>query len=457
MPIKRLLVANRGEIAVRIVRAAKAKGIETVLAVSAADRDSMAAREADRAVVIGPAAARDSYLNGDMLIHAALSTGCDAVHPGYGFLSERAAFAEKCENAGLNFVGPKAETIRLVGDKLAARALARSANVPMVSGSEKVDTVDDALRIADGIGFPVITKASAGGGGRGMVVARSPEELRSSFDAASHEAKEAFGDGTLYLERFVERARHVEVQVVGDGEGNIVHFAERDCSLQRRYQKMVEEAPAAILSPALRNRVSRAAIDLLSPISYRNAGTVEFLYDEETEQFFFMEVNARIQVEHPVSEQICGIDLIQRQLDVASGEASELAQDDIIPVGHSIEVRIIAENPLDNFRPSPGRITNWAAPSGTGIRVDTAMTSGVMVPPYYDSMIAKLIVTGRDRDDAVARLRDALDSFVIEGIATNIDLLRFISRHPDFIENRIDTRWAERVLLPEFLSDKGAP
>lgn len=456
MPIKRLLVANRGEIAVRIVRAAKAKGIETVLAVSAADRDSMAATEADRAVAIGPAAARDSYLNGDMLIHAALSTGCDAVHPGYGFLSERAAFAEKCENAGLNFVGPKAETIRLVGDKLAARALARSAGVPMVSGSEKVDTVDDALRIADGIGFPVITKASAGGGGRGMVVARSPEELRSSFDAASHEAKEAFGDGTLYLERFVERARHVEVQVVGDGEGNIVHFAERDCSLQRRYQKMVEEAPAAILSPALRNRVSQAAIDLLSPISYRNAGTVEFLYDEETEQFFFMEVNARIQVEHPVSEQICGIDLIQRQLDVASGEASELAQDDIIPAGHSIEMRIIAENPLDNFRPSPGRIINWSAPSGTGIRVDTAMTSGVMVPPYYDSMIAKLIVSGRDRDDAVARLRDALDSFVIEGIATNIDLLRFISRHPDFIENRIDTRWAERVLLPEFLSDKGA-
>lgn len=457
MPIKRLLIANRGEIAVRIVRAAKVKGIETVLAVSAADRDSMAATEADRAVVIGPAAARDSYLNGDMLIHAALSTGCDAVHPGYGFLSERAAFAEKCENAGLNFVGPKAETIRLVGDKLAARALARSAGVPMVSGSEKVDTVDDALRIADEIGFPVITKASAGGGGRGMVVARSPEDLRSSFDAASHEAKEAFGDGTLYLERFVERARHVEVQVVGDGEGIIVHFAERDCSLQRRYQKMVEEAPAAILSPALRNRVSQAAIDLLSPISYRNAGTVEFLYDEETEQFFFMEVNARIQVEHPVSEQICGIDLIQRQLDVASGEASELAQDDIIPAGHSIEVRIIAENPLDNFRPSPGRITNWSAPSGTGIRVDTAMTSGVMVPPYYDSMIAKLIVTGRDRDDAVARLRDALDSFVIEGIATNIDLLRFISRHPDFIENRIDTRWAERVLLPEFLSDKGAP
>lgn len=456
MPIKCLLIANRGEIAVRIVRAAKAKGIETVLAVSAADRDSMAATEADRAVAIGPAAARDSYLNGDMLIHAALSTGCDAVHPGYGFLSERAAFAEKCENAGLNFVGPKAETIRLVGDKLAARALARAAGVPMVSGSEKVDTVDDALRIADGIGFPVITKASAGGGGRGMVVARSPEELRSSFDAASHEAKEAFGDGTLYLERFVERARHVEVQVVGDGEGNIVHFAERDCSLQRRYQKMVEEAPAAILSPALRNRVSQAAIDLLSPISYRNAGTVEFLYDEETEQFFFMEVNARIQVEHPVSEQICGIDLIQRQLDVASGEASELAQDDIIPAGHSIEMRIIAENPLDNFRPSPGRIINWSAPSGTGIRVDTAMTSGVMVPPYYDSMIAKLIVSGRDRDDAVARLRDALDSFVIEGIATNIDLLRFISRHPDFIENRIDTRWAERVLLPEFLSDKGA-
>ena len=400
MNLRRLLIANRGEIALRIVRAAKAKGVETVLAVSAADRDSQAAIEADRTVVIGAAPARASYLNGDLLVHTALVTQCDAVHPGYGFLSERASFAEQCEKAGLTFVGPRAETIRLVGDKLAARALAKAAGVAMVSGSEKVDTVADALQIAEGIGYPVITKASAGGGGRGMVVANSAAELEAAFDNASHEAKEAFGDGTLYLERYVQRARHVEVQVVGDGNGNILHFGERDCSLQRRYQKMVEEAPAAILSDAVRSRLHQAAIDLLSPIKYRNAGTVEFLYDEADERFYFMEVNARIQVEHPVSEEICGIDLIQLQLDVASGEPLQLIQADIEPRGHAIEVRIIAENPLNGFMPSPGRITQWLEPQGEGVRVDTAMKTGVLVPPFYDSMIGKLIVRGGDRGEA---------------------------------------------------------
>lgn len=325
----------------------------------------------------------------------------------------------------------------------------------MVSGSEKVDCVADALRIAEDIGYPVITKASAGGGGRGMVVARSAADLEASFDTASHTAKEAFGDGTLYLERYVERARHVEVQVVGDGNGGILHFAERDCSLQRRYQKMVEEAPAAILSDTLRSRLWQAAIDLLSPINYRNAGTVEFLYDEMDEQFYFMEVNARIQVEHPVSEEICDKDLIQLQLAVASGEPLDLLQSDITPHGHAIEVRIIAEDPLNNFMPSPGRITNWVQPEGDGIRVDTAMSTGVSVPPFYDSMIAKLIVRGETRSDAVDRLRNALDSFVIEGISTNLDLLRFLVRQADFIDNAIDTRWSERVLMPAYLSSKG--
>lgn len=455
MNLRRLLIANRGEIALRIVRAAKAKGVETVLAVSAADRDSQAAIEADRTVVIGAAPARASYLNGDLLVHTALVTQCDAVHPGYGFLSERASFAEQCEKAGLTFVGPRAETIRLVGDKLAARALAKAAGVAMVSGSEKVDTVADALQIAEGIGYPVITKASAGGGGRGMVVANSAAELEAAFDNASHEAKEAFGDGTLYLERYVQRARHVEVQVVGDGNGNILHFGERDCSLQRRYQKMVEEAPAAILSDAVRSRLHQAAIDLLSPIKYRNAGTVEFLYDEADERFYFMEVNARIQVEHPVSEEICGIDLIQLQLDVASGAPLQLTQADIKPRGHAIEVRIIAENPLNGFMPSPGRITQWLEPQGEGVRVDTAMKTGVLVPPFYDSMIGKLIVRGADRGDALARLRAALDAFVIEGISTNLELLRAIVGHPNFVDNVIDTRWSERVLLPSYLSSKG--
>lgn len=455
MTIHRLLVANRGEIALRIVRAAKAEGIETVLAASAADRDSLAAAEADRTVIIGPPGARASYLDAGLLVHTALATGCDAVHPGYGFLSERGDFAQRCEVAGLVFVGPGAETIRLVGDKLAARALAKASAVPMVSGSEKVDATEDAMRIAGEIGYPVITKASAGGGGRGMVVARSAQDLLSTFDKASHEAHEAFGDGTLYLEKFVERARHIEVQIVGDGKGGILHFAERDCSLQRRYQKMVEEAPAAILSPSVRERICQAAINLLAPICYRNAGTVEFLYDETTENFYFMEVNARIQVEHPVSEEICGHDLIKLQLKVAGGDVVALDQADISPSGHAIEVRIIAEDPRNDFAPSPGRIKRWVAPQGEGVRLDTAMCEGALVPPYYDSMIGKLIVHAASRAAAVDRLREALDAFEIEGIATNLELLRFLVRHSDFIDNRIDTRWSERVLLPSFLAIEG--
>lgn len=456
MTIKRLLVANRGEIALRIVRAARDVGIETVLAASAADRESQAANEADRTVIIGPPAARASYLNGELLVHTALSTGCDAIHPGYGFLSERASFAESCEKAGLNFIGPKSETIRLVGDKLAARSLAKSANVPMVPGSDKVESTEEALLIAEKIGYPVITKASAGGGGRGMVVGRSPADLQASFQQASHEAKEAFGDGTLYLEKFVEQARHVEVQVVGDGNGRIVHFAERDCSLQRRYQKMVEEAPAKILSDIVRKRLWDAAVELLSPINYRNAGTVEFLYNEMDEKFYFMEVNARIQVEHPVSEEICSVDLIKLQLAVAAGKPIG-EQADVKTGGHAIEVRIIAEDPLNDFAPSPGRILKWEEPSGDGVRIDTAMATGALVPPYYDSMIAKLIVSAETRELAVSKISKALKSFKVEGIHTNIELLSFAVDHPDFVSNSIDTRWAERVLMPAYLSSKGTP
>jgi acetyl-CoA carboxylase biotin carboxylase subunit len=452
MSLRRLFVANRGEIALRIVRAARARGIETVLAASVADRDSQAAREADRTIVIGPPPARQSYLDARLLVHTALSANCDALHPGYGFLSERAGFAELCETNGIVFVGPAAESIRLVGDKLAARALAKSAGVSMVSGSAKIDSAEEAQRIAADIGYPVITKASAGGGGRGMLVAHSAADLATGFDKSSHEAQEAFGDGTLYLERYVEKARHVEVQVLGDGTGNILHFGERDCSLQRRYQKMVEEAPAAILSEQVRERLHRAAIDLLSPIRYRNAGTVEFLYDEGRDEFYFMEVNARIQVEHPVSEAICGVDLIQLQLAVAAGEPLGLTQADIATQGHAIEVRIIAEDPSRNFIPSPGTITKWVAPTGPGVRLDTAMSEGTLVPPFYDSMIGKLIVHGADRTQAIERLRHALDAFVIEGIATNLPLLRVIAGHADFSANRIDTRWAERVLLPALSS-----
>jgi acetyl-CoA carboxylase biotin carboxylase subunit len=451
MPLRRILVANRGEIALRIVRAARSLGMETVLAASVADRDSVAAREADRMVVIGPAAARASYLDARLMVHAAKATGCDGLHPGYGFLSERSSLAALCEQEGIAFVGPSATSIEAVGDKLAARRLAKAAGVMMTPGSAKLESAEDAVAFADAIGYPVVTKASAGGGGRGMVVARDARSLRDGFARASIEAKEAFGDGTLFVERYVERARHVEVQVVGDGAGRAVHFGERDCSLQRRYQKMVEEAPAVALPAPTRARLHKAAVDLLAAINYRNAGTVEFLYDVDRDEFYFMEVNARIQVEHPVSEMITGVDLVQLQLRVAGGEASSFRQSDIAVDGHAIEARILAEDPDRNFAPSPGRITQWLAPRGEGVRVDTAMEVGASVPPFYDSMIAKLIVHAADRPGAVARLRDALEQFQISGLATNLRLLRAIVGHRDFIEGRFDTRWLETILLPSFV------
>jgi len=450
MGLRRVLIANRGEIALRVVRAAKSLGLETVLAASAADRDSLAAREADRVVVLGPAPARASYLNADLVVHAAKTTGCDALHPGYGFLSERAALARLCEEQGIAFVGPTSQSIEAVGDKLAARRLARAAGVAMTPGSAKLESAEAALAFAREIGFPVVTKASAGGGGRGMVVARDARALVEGFERAAQEAREAFGDGTLYLERYVERARHVEVQVVGLGDGRVLHFGERDCSMQRRYQKMIEEAPAAALPAATRARLHKAAVDLLASIKYRNAGTVEFLYDVERDEFYFMEVNARIQVEHPVSEMISGTDLIKLQLEVAGGVAPALAQRDISAHGHAVEARILAEDPARGFLPSPGRVTRWRPPHGEGVRVDSAMFEGALVPPYYDSMIAKLIVHAPDRPRAVARLREALAAFEIEGVATNLPLLREVTAHPDLLDNQLDTRWLENVFLPHY-------
>jgi acetyl-CoA carboxylase biotin carboxylase subunit len=450
MAIRRLLVANRGEIALRIVRAARALGIESVLAASAADAASMAAREADRTVVIGPAPAKRSYLDARLIVHAAKATGCDALHPGYGFLSERAELAVLCAEHGIAFVGPTALSIEQVGGKIAARELARSVGVPLVEGSGKVDSTAEALRIADRIGYPVVTTASAGGGGRGMVVVHDAAALSAAFDRASHEAREAFGDGTLFLEHYVEKARHIEVQALGDGHGTVLHFGERDCSAQRRYQKMIEEAPAAILPEPVRTALRESAVKLLSAIRYRNAGTIEFLYDVDQQKFHFIEVNARIQVEHPVSETICGVDLIQLQLRIAGGEGLPMKQSDIAPRGHAIEVRILAEDPDRGFTPSPGRISAWRPPQGEGVRLDTAMFEGALVPPFYDSMIAKLIVSGADRAQAVQRLAAALADFEIGGIATNIPLLRFIAAHADFIENRITTRWLEQTVLPAY-------
>jgi acetyl-CoA carboxylase biotin carboxylase subunit len=452
--IRRLLIANRGEIALRIVRAANKLGIDTVLAASEADSDSLAAREANRTVTIGPAPARRSYLDERLVVHAAMATGCDALHPGYGFLSERSSLARLCADNDVTFVGPTADSIDQVGGKIPSRALAKSVGLPIVEGSGRLESTARAIECAEQIGYPVVTKASAGGGGRGMVVLRDREAVAGNFERASAEALEAFGDGTLFIEKFIGTARHIEVQAVGDGKGGILHFGERDCSVQRRYQKMVEEAPAAILPKPIREKLRSAAVKLLSSIRYRNAGTIEFLYDVDQESFYFIEVNARIQVEHPVSESITGVDLIQLQLIAASEGRLPLTQADISTEGHAIEVRVLAEDPDHVFAPSPGRITCWNPPSGADIRIDTAMHEGALVSPYYDSMIAKLIVHGADRDTAVARLRFALANFEISGIKTNISLLRFIADHPDYIANRINTRWLEQTLLPAFKYQK---
>lgn len=444
--MRRLLVANRGEIAIRIIEAAQKRGIETVLAASSADSDSLAAQVADRTIVIGAPQAGSSYLDASKLVHAALATGCEGIHPGYGFLSERADFAELVESNGLTFIGPTSQTIRTIGDKLSAREIARKANVPMASGTRELESVSEAIEEANRIGYPVITKASAGGGGRGMAVAHDETELQNRFDAASREAEQAFGDGRMYLERFIERARHIEVQVFGDGKGHVIHFGERDCSIQRRHQKMVEEAPAQLISSVTRERIHKAAVDLLSVINYRGAGTVEFLFDPDTDEFYFMEVNARLQVEHPVSEQISGVDLVDLQLQIASGNEFCWSQKDVQFSGHSIEVRILAEDPERDFLPSPGRITQWKVPQGEGIRLDTSVCEGSMVPPYYDSMIAKLIVTGDHRRQALNRLSRALDDFYITGIKTNVPLLQRLVQHEDFLDNTTSTRWLDTVL-----------
>jgi acetyl-CoA carboxylase biotin carboxylase subunit len=450
MRLKRLFVANRGEIAVRILRTARRLGLETVLGVSAADTESLGAEMADRVVVLGPAPSAKSYLDVRLVVHAAKGTGCDALHPGYGFLSEKPELSLLCESEGLAFVGPRAETIKALGDKLSARTLARETGVRTVPGTDHVASVDQARAAAVELGFPVVMKASAGGGGRGMFKATGPRELEASFDKASREAESAFGDGRLYLERFVERARHVEVQIIGDGAGNVVHFGERDCSVQRRYQKLIEEAPASAVPDATRGRLHEAALRLTAFAKYRNAGTVEFLYDVDRDDFYFIEVNSRIQVEHPVSEAITGEDLIALQLRVAAGEGLGLRQNDIKISGHAIECRINAEDPKNGFAPAPGRITRWHAPQGEGIRLDTHARQGYLVPPFYDSMIGKLIAHGRDRAQAISRMRAAIDAFTLEGPRTTLPLAGVIVGHPDFRNNHITTRWLEDIGLPAF-------
>ena len=447
MPVKKVLVANRGEIAVRIIRTCKELGIQTVAVYSEADRDSMHARLADRAVCIGPPSASKSYLQQATLIGVAKATGADAVHPGYGFLAENAEFAALCEAQGLVWIGPAAPLIRRMGNKAEARRTAAQVGVPVIPGSETIlADAAAAVQTARKLGYPVLLKASAGGGGRGMRQVCAEHEMQRNFEQARSEAQSAFGDGSLYLEKFLTGVRHIEVQILGDGRGTVVHLGERDCTLQRRHQKLVEEGPS-LLSPVLRRQLTEAAVRLGETTGYRGAGTVEFVFDPESQQAYFIEVNCRIQVEHPVTEGITGIDIVSEQLRVAGGEALSFVQADVSPRGHAIECRINAEDAAENFRPRPGTLTAFSPPGGMGVRVDTHCYSGYVVPPHYDSLLAKLVVTAPDRGQALRRMRRALGEFVVAGIPTTIPFLLQVLDTPDFVSNRIHTRWIEETLM----------
>ncbi len=441
---EKILIANRGEIALRVIRACRELGIRTVAVYSQADRDSLHVRFSDEDICIGAPPARESYLNIPRIVAAAEITGAVAIHPGYGFLAENPEFAEICESSGIVFIGPTAEQIRRMGDKAEARRTMLEAGVPVVPGSRgAVDSPEEARAEAARIGYPVMIKAAAGGGGKGMRVAGSEEELESTFTMARNEAAAAFNDARVYLERFVQRPRHVEIQVLGDGHGNLVHLGERDCSIQRRHQKLVEESPSPAITPDMRKAMGDAAILAGRAIGYSNAGTVEFLLADNGE-FYFMEMNTRIQVEHPVTEMVTGVDLVKEQIRSAAGERLRLDEPPPL-VGHSIECRINAEDPKHDFRPSPGTITAFHAPGGPGIRIDTHVYAGYSVPPYYDSLLGKLIAHGSTREEARGRAYQALEEFIIEGIETTIPFLREVLRHPDFIAGKVDTHFVERM------------
>ena len=450
---KKILIANRGEIALRVICACKELGIKTVAVYSEADRNALNVRFADEAICIGPPRSSESYLNIPAVISAAEVTNVDAIHPGYGLLSENANFAEVCEASHLKFIGPTPEVMRLMGEKEKARKTMKQAGIPILPGSEELlQSAEEALEWAEQVGFPVIVKASAGGGGRGMRVIRSADELPANFQAAQAEAAAAFGNGDLYMEKFIERPRHIEFQMLGDNYGNVVSLGERECSIQRRHQKLLEESPSLVVSEELRRDLGQKLCGMLSGIGYTNAGTVEFLMDEQG-ALHFIEMNTRIQVEHPVTEMVTDIDLVKSQILLASG--ARLA--DIVPAaiqhrGHSIECRINAEHP-EKFTPSAGRITVFHPPGGTGVRVDTAMYAEGVVPPYYDSLIAKLITRGKDRPEAIARMSRALEMFAVEGIYTTIPLHRRILSDPDFQAGNFDTKFMERFLAPKIKSD----
>ena len=441
---KKVLIANRGEVALRIHRACKEMGIQTVAIHSTADEDAMNVRLADEAVCIGPPAPKDSYLNKAAILTAANITGADAIHPGVGFLSENADFAEMVEDHGITFIGPSADHMRIMGDKIEAKETAKKLGIPVVPGSDGgVETDEEAMEIAKATGFPLIIKAASGGGGRGMKVANSLAEVPEALSICRTEAKAAFGDDAVYIERYLGNPRHIEVQLIGDGQGGCIHLGERDCSVQRRHQKVIEEAPSPAISEEIRAKIGKTVTDAMKKLGYKSAGTIEFLYEDG--EFFFIEMNTRLQVEHPISEMICGIDLVQEQIRVAAGEKLSKSQSDIVLNGHSIECRVTAEHP-ETFMPSPGLISDYHQPGGLGVRVDSHLYTGYSIPPYYDSLVSKLIVHGVNREECLMRLRRALGEYVIGGIETTIPLHQKLIEEPDFIKGDYNVHWLEKLM-----------
>lgn len=437
--LKKILIANRGEIAVRIIRTCRELGIRTVAVYSEIDKNSLHKELADEAICIGPAPSNKSYLNVKAIIEAACLTGCDGIHPGYGFLSENSSFAKMCDEIGIKFIGPTYKMIELMGNKSKAKETMKNAGVPVVPGSDGlVDNVLEAIKVALRIGYPVILKASSGGGGKGIRIAYNEKELVKFYDLVRQEAKISFNDDSIYIEKFIENPRHIEVQIMADEHGNVIHLGERDCTVQRNNQKMLEETPSEVITDKLRQKMGKITVNALKEIGYSNVGTIEYLLDKNKD-FYFMEMNTRVQVEHPITETITGVDIIKEQLRIASGEKLQYKQDDIKFTGHSLEARINAENPYKNFMPCPGEIKELHIPGGNGVRIDTAIYPGYKIPPTYDSMIAKIIVHGKDRNESISKMKSALGEFVIDGISTNIDFLYKILEDEDFISNNYDT------------------